>query len=144
MHYVLNSFKDKMRISSCIYRTAHARSYPSRVFILSLKKISLSKMAGRTSSAFYYCALAFYLFFLTSYNNGERFGDKPRTLHIVENTDSLHYKKTLIIDKGNDSHEDNGETSYHRTRRNAVPRNPNNNPVINAKVRHCFLLNSSI
>ncbi|XP_046815781.1 sortilin-related receptor-like isoform X1 [Vespa crabro] len=91
-------------------------------------------MAGRTSSVFYYCILAFYLFFLTGSNNGERFGDKPKTLHIVEDTGTLQYKKTIIINKDSNNHDDNGETSYERTRRNAESRILNNKPNITVKV----------
>lgn len=111
-----------------------------RVFILSLKKVSLSKMAGGTSSVFCYCALAFYLFFLTGSNNGERFGDKPKTLHIVEDTGSLQSRKTIIFNKDSNNHDDNGETSYQRTRRSVESRILNNKPNITVKVRHFFFI----
>lgn len=104
-----------------------------------VKKVSLSKMAGRVTSAFYYYALLFHLILLTSSNNGLRFGDKAKTLHIVDDDDSFGYKQPFVINRDEHLH-DTSETSSSRMRRDVPQAFPNNNPNITTKVRNCRFL----
>ncbi|XP_034183961.1 sortilin-related receptor [Osmia lignaria lignaria] len=89
-------------------------------------------MAGRVTSAFYYYALLFHLILLTSSNNGLRFGDNAKTLHIVDD-DSFDYKQPIIINRDEHLH-DTSETSSSRMRRDVPQAFPNNNPNITTKI----------
>lgn len=95
-------------------------------------------MAGRLTSAFYYVVLILHLVLLTECNYGVRFGDKARRLHVAEDGDS-RYRRPHVIDRRDDtaySRDDDGETSFERTRRDVQPpeQHPNNNPNITTKV----------
>ncbi|CAK9806758.1 Sortilin-related receptor [Anthophora plagiata] len=91
-------------------------------------------MAGRITSAFYYFALIFFLILLTGLNNGQRFGQKAKTLHITEDYESNGYRRPLVINR-DEYVDDASETSSSRMRRD-VPHSafPNNNPNITTKV----------
>lgn len=94
-------------------------------------------MAGRTTSVFYYSAFILHFMLLTSFNNGQRFGEKAKTLHITEDYESYGYRQPLVINR--DDYSDVRETSASRTRRD-VPLFPNNNPNITTKVRYYILI----
>ncbi|CAL7939536.1 unnamed protein product [Xylocopa violacea] len=89
-------------------------------------------MAGRMTSAFYYSALIFYLILLTSSNNGQRFGERAKTLHITEDYESYGYRRPFVINR-DDYSADANETSSSRARRD-VPSSFPNNPNITTKV----------
>lgn len=101
-----------------------------------LKKVSLSKMAGQMTSALCYFAIILHLILLTSFNNGQRFGLKAKTLHIAEDYESYSYRKPLVINRNDYS--DVREASASRMRRD-VPLFPNN-PNVTAKVRYFILI----
>lgn len=96
-------------------------------------------MADRTSSAFCYLALIFHLILLIECNYGVRYGDKANRLHIAEDN-NLQYRKPLIIEKRDVNSQDNGETSFERTRRDVPPEHPHNNPNITTKVSTTYAL----
>lgn len=102
-----------------------------------LKKVSLSKMAGQMTSALCYFAIILHLILLISFNNGQRFGLKAKTLHIAEDYESYSYRKPLVINRNDYS--DVREASASRMRRD-VPLFPNNNPNITTKVRYFILI----
>lgn len=99
-------------------------------------------MAGRSSSAFHYYALVFYLILSIGSNNGVRFGDKSKTLHVAEDRDSIYYRKPVIIEQGDDSY-DASETSSSRTRRDVPAAHPNSQPNITTKVRRTIFPGNS-
>ncbi|XP_033333706.1 sortilin-related receptor [Megalopta genalis] len=110
-------------MSECIY----TRKWP-------FKKVSLSKMAGRTSSAFRYSAVILHLILLTRLNDGLRFGDKATTLHILEDDHSFRGRQPLVIERNEYLHDDTSETSSSRSRRDVPPTQPTNNPKILTKI----------
>ncbi|XP_017882694.1 sortilin-related receptor-like [Ceratina calcarata] len=92
-------------------------------------------MAGRATSAFYCAAFVFHLLLLTGSNNGQRFGEKAKTLYVTEEREHHGYGRPLVINRDWDYSADASETSSSRTRRNIPSPTPtNNNPHITAKV----------
>lgn len=95
-------------------------------------------MAGRSSTAlYYYLALFLHLVLLTECNYGVRYGDRAKRLHVAE-YEEPRYRKPLAINRRNADprdRDDDGETSFGRTRRDVpLPEHPNNNPNITTKV----------
>lgn len=95
-------------------------------------------MAGRTTSVLYYSAVFLHLILLTSFNNGQRFGLKAKTLHITEDYNSYGYRQPLVINR--DEYLDVSETSASRTRRDIPSQISNNDPNITTKVCNYYFL----
>lgn len=110
-------------------------------WIKKCKEISLDKMADRVTSAVCCFSLIFYLFLLINCNCGERFGDRATSLHISEDTENTRIKKSVIIERNDEIHDDD-ETSFMRKRRDATDATTSNESKIVAKVSilsYCWL-----
>ena len=86
-------------------------------------------MADRVISAVCCFSFFLYLFLLINCNFGLKFEDKPKRLHISEDTEQTRLKKTFLIERNDFVNDD--ETSFTRTRRDA---STSNDPKIVAKV----------